>query len=152
MLSGWWLMKSILMEAKSLQREGFVRRVGFKPGLKQRGSYGWGECSESTEEDDMILKDDVWSVEGKVLMIDEVKVAGRVSVVERTAVCAVWRVVVWVRWPGTQTLRTCWEWRDLRDWRSLRSWKRRLKCSVMLLPQLLATANSKLDTSTMQRT
>ena len=33
--------------------------------------------------------DDVWSDEGKVLMIDEVKVVGRVSDVERAAVCAV---------------------------------------------------------------
>ena len=36
-------MESVLRPEGSLWWEGFVKRVGLEPGVKERGSYGWRE-------------------------------------------------------------------------------------------------------------
>jgi len=36
-------MKAVREEEVKLWREVFVKQVGFKPGVKERGSYGWAE-------------------------------------------------------------------------------------------------------------
>jgi len=36
-------VNSVREEEVKLRRVGFVKQVGFKPGVKERGSYGWEE-------------------------------------------------------------------------------------------------------------